>query len=100
MLPALCSGLGIAILPDFIVRPHLEAGRLETILEAWLPPPMSLHLLTPPGDPRPVRVELLAEFLAGRFRAICSGPVARTSTRLTSIPNAHLVCRSSLENKH
>src|SRR3546814_4903419 len=69
MLPALCAGLGIAILPDFIVRPHLEAGRLETILEEWLPPPMSLHLLTPPGDPRPVRVELLADFLAGRFRA-------------------------------
>src|SRR3546814_5797319 len=45
MLPALCAGLGIAILPDFIVRPHLEAGRLETILEEWLPPPMSLHLL-------------------------------------------------------
>src|SRR3546814_1036210 len=29
MLPALCAGLGIAILPDFIVRPHLEAGRSE-----------------------------------------------------------------------
>src|SRR3546814_6320386 len=40
MLPALCAGLGIAILPDFIVRPHLEAGRLETILEEWSPPPM------------------------------------------------------------
>src|SRR3546814_2008488 len=45
MLPALCAGLGIAILPAFIVRPPLEAGRLETILEEWLPPPLSLHLL-------------------------------------------------------
>jgi DNA-binding transcriptional LysR family regulator len=73
MLPALRAGLGIAILPDFIVHQDIAEGRLEALLPGWSWPPVALHLLTPPGDPRPVRVTLLADFLATRFRAICTG---------------------------
>lgn len=73
MLPALRAGLGIAILPDFIVQEDIAAGRLESILENWSRQPVSLHLLTPPGEPRPARVRLLGDYLATRFRAICTG---------------------------
>ncbi|MBK5265079.1 MAG: LysR family transcriptional regulator [Alphaproteobacteria bacterium] len=73
MLPALRAGQGIAILPDFIVHQDIAEGRLESLLPDWSPPPVALHLLTPPGDLRPARVTLLVEFLATRFRTICTG---------------------------
>lgn len=73
MLPALRAGLGIAVLPDFIVGKDIAEGRLEAILREWSPPPVSLHLLTPPGAGRPVRVSLLADFLSDRLRALCPG---------------------------
>jgi DNA-binding transcriptional LysR family regulator len=70
MLPALRAGLGIARLPDFIVGDDFAAGTLEAILADWAPPPVALHLLTPPSPLRPARVEALIDFLADRFRAL------------------------------
>jgi DNA-binding transcriptional LysR family regulator len=67
MLPALLAGAGLALAPDFIVRHALAEGRLETVLPGWKPPPIALHLVLPPGGPRPKRVEVLAEFLATRL---------------------------------
>ncbi len=63
LTPALLAGLGIAMLPAFIVDEDLAAGRLEAILTDWTMPSAALHLVTPPGGPRPARVEALAEFL-------------------------------------
>jgi len=72
MMPALLAGLGIARLPGFIVDAEIAAGRLVAILPAWTGDPVALHLLSPPGGPRPARVELLIEFLSARFRALCN----------------------------
>ncbi len=63
-LPALREGIGVAILPDFIVDEDMAAGRLEEVLVNWLPPPVGLHLVTPPSRLRPARVEALVAFLA------------------------------------
>lgn len=63
MLPALRHGVGIARLPDFIVGDAIAAGDLEEILLDWRPPPMGLHLVTPPSRLRPARVEALLDFL-------------------------------------
>ena len=70
-LPLLHAGLGIARLPDFIVDAEIAAGRLEAILTDWAAPPIALHLVTPPSQLRPARVELLIEFLSQRFRELC-----------------------------
>jgi DNA-binding transcriptional LysR family regulator len=67
MLPALIAGVGLALQPDFIVRDALADGRLEAVMPNWRSPPAALHLVTPPGGPRPKRVEVLAEFLAQRL---------------------------------
>lgn len=72
MLPALRAGLGIARLPGFIVDADIAAGTLEPVLEKWALNPVALHLLSPPGGPRPARVELLIDFLSRRFRALCA----------------------------
>lgn len=63
LLPALLAGAGVAMLPDFIVGESLVSGGLEEVLTDWTAPPIALHLVMPPGGPRPARVEALAAYL-------------------------------------
>jgi DNA-binding transcriptional LysR family regulator len=63
MLPALTAGVGLGILPDFILHDALTDGRLENVLPEWTASGGSVHWLTPPGGHRPKRVEVLGDFL-------------------------------------
>lgn len=67
LMPAVLAGLGIADLPDFIVGDAIASGAVEVILKDWKQSEGAVHLLTPPGGPRPARVEVLADFLADHF---------------------------------
>lgn len=67
LLPALLAGLGIADLPDFIVGDAIASGQVDVLLKDWKQTEGSVHLITPPGGPRPARVEALADFLAKHF---------------------------------
>lgn len=64
LLDSLVAGLGIADLPEFIIGEALASGKVETILNDWRQLEGSVHLVMPPGGPRPARVEVLADFLA------------------------------------
>jgi DNA-binding transcriptional LysR family regulator len=67
MLPALTAGVGLGILPEFIVQQALAAGRLEIVLPEWTSSGGSVHWLTPPGGPRPKRVAVLGDFFQRRL---------------------------------
>jgi DNA-binding transcriptional LysR family regulator len=67
MLPALIAGIGVGLLPEFILREALAAGRLERLLPDWSLPSGAAHWVTPPGGPRPKRIEVLAEYLVERL---------------------------------
>ena len=67
VMPALLAGLGIADLPDFIVGEAIASGDVEVILKGWKQPEGAVHLVTPPGGPRPARVEVLADFLTAKL---------------------------------
>ena len=67
MMPSLLAGLGIADLPEFIVGDAIAAGKLEVILKGWKQRDGAVHLVMPPGGPRPARVEVLADFLTERL---------------------------------
>jgi len=69
MMPALIAGTGIGILPEFILRDALAAGRLERLLPDWSLPSGAVYWVTPPGGPRPKRVEVLADFLVEKLAA-------------------------------
>jgi DNA-binding transcriptional LysR family regulator len=68
MLPALVAGHGIALLPEFIIRRDLEAGRLAHVLPRWSGPRIALHLVTPSSGPRPARVSAVMDYFATAFR--------------------------------
>jgi len=67
LLPVVLAGLGIADLPDFIVGDAIAAGQVEVILKGWHQPEGAVHWVTPPGGPRPARVEVLADYLIRQF---------------------------------
>lgn len=67
MLPALCAGLGIGMLPDFICEADIAAGRLKPILQGWKTDPIAIHIVTPPSSFRPKRVTALIDFLAEKL---------------------------------
>ncbi len=67
LVHALEAGIGIALQPDFLAWEAVHDGRLVTVLDGWQAPPLALHLVTPAGAPRPIRVAVLLEFLTTRF---------------------------------
>ena len=77
MMPALIAGIGLGVLPEFIVREALTDGRLQRLLPEWTLSSGAVYWLTPPGGPRPKRVDLLRDFLAGKL----SSPATRQRVR-------------------
>ena len=67
VMPALIAGLGIGGLPDFIVDDAIARGELETVLDDWSQTLSGVYLVTPPGGPRPARVEVLLAFLTEKL---------------------------------
>jgi DNA-binding transcriptional LysR family regulator len=65
---ALLAGVGLGVLPEFLVWRHLREGRLVELLPEWAPPLSGLHVVTPPGAVRPARVSVLIDCLARHFQ--------------------------------
>lgn len=66
---AVALGLGISLQPDFVVAPFIEAGRVQTILDHFLPPELGVYALLPSNRQVPHRVRVLMEFLAEHLQA-------------------------------
>ncbi len=62
--PALLAGMGLALLPDFLVWDHLQSGALRHVMQDWSAGSVSLSLVTPPGRKRPARVQAFMDYLA------------------------------------
>jgi DNA-binding transcriptional LysR family regulator len=67
ILQAAIAGLGVALLPTFLVGPEIESGRLEPLLPDHSPPEAGLYLVRPPGAYVPGKVRALADLLVERF---------------------------------
>jgi DNA-binding transcriptional LysR family regulator len=64
---AACAGLGIVILPSFIVSRAIQSGGLEVLLRDYPLEEIGLHLVMPPGRASTARIRALIDFLAARF---------------------------------
>jgi DNA-binding transcriptional LysR family regulator len=67
IMPALIAGTGLGVLPEFILRDALAAGQLERLLPDWSLASGAVYWVTPPGGPRPKRVEILGDFLFAKL---------------------------------
>ncbi len=65
---AAISGLGIAIIPDFVAAPSIESGELVAILDDWVPGDAGIYAVYPHRRYLPAKVRVFVDFLAKWFR--------------------------------
>lgn len=66
---AVLGGLGISLLPTFIVGKDLQAGRLQAVLVHYVPFERTLHALYLPNRHLSAKVRVFIDFMLERFAA-------------------------------
>ena len=61
------GGLGLALLPTFIIGQDLQAGRLRAVLSEYIPIDQHVHALYLPTRHLPAKVRTFIDFLVNRF---------------------------------
>jgi DNA-binding transcriptional LysR family regulator len=67
LLAAALAGLGVAVLPDLMIEPHISSGALAPVLTDYPMPEAGLYVLRPPGDFSPRKVKVLTDILLEYF---------------------------------
>jgi DNA-binding transcriptional LysR family regulator len=70
---AVLAGLAIAVLPDWLVRDDLAAGRLAPALPRWSSRPIPLSIIYLGDRQRPSRVQAFIEFVEANLPAFIAG---------------------------
>ncbi|RJS22023.1 LysR family transcriptional regulator [Corallococcus sp. H22C18031201] len=65
---AVAEGVGLAVLPRFMVAEDLRSGRLVTVLDDFAPRPVSIYAVHASGRAPAPRVRALLDVLAAEFR--------------------------------
>ena len=61
------SGLGVIQAPDFMIKPHLDAGRLVPFLCQWEAEPVPLYVVYPPNRHLSAKVRVFVDWIADLF---------------------------------
>lgn len=64
MLPAIVAGVGVGLLPEFILSEALAKKQIEILLPEWSLTEAAVYWVTPPGGPKPRRVTVFGDYLA------------------------------------
>ena len=72
LVSALLAGLGIAMLPDFLIDEHIASGALITLLPQYPMPEAGLYVVRPPGDHPSRKVRVFTDMLVERLSAQCN----------------------------
>ena len=69
LVAAACAGLGLILVPEWLVGVEIGRGRLVEVLADYSPEPdvTPLHAVYPPGPYTAPKVRAFVDFLAGRF---------------------------------
>lgn len=67
LLAAALAGLGIGMLPDFLIDTCIADGRLVPVLVDYPPPEAGLYVVRPPGEFPPRKVRALIDIMVERF---------------------------------
>lgn len=61
------SGMGITLLPEFIVGGAVEAGRLVPLLAEWHAPPIAVNAVFPSSRRMPLKARAFVDFMSERL---------------------------------
>ncbi|MDR2218970.1 MAG: LysR family transcriptional regulator [Methylobacillus sp.] len=64
---AVLSGLGLALLPTFLIGKDLQAGRLQAVLSKYIPIKRHIYAIHMPTRHLPLKIRVFVDFLAERF---------------------------------
>ena len=67
LVPAALAGIGIALLPDFLIEEHLASGALIPLLPDYPLPEAGVYVVRPPGGSASCKVRALIDIMAERF---------------------------------
>ena len=67
LLDAVLGGAGLAVLPMWLVRDDIEAGRLQRVLAQFERPRTPVHAVFPSRGPPPNKVRLFVDFLKASY---------------------------------
>jgi DNA-binding transcriptional LysR family regulator len=67
LLEAAIAGLGLIVLPYWMIHSHLDSGLLQIVMPDYAPQPLPIHAVYPQRRYLPVKVRTFVEFLAEEF---------------------------------
>ena len=67
LLAAALAGLGVAVLPDFLIEAHVDSGALVPVLTNYPSPEEGMFVVRPPGDVPTRKIRVLTDILAEYF---------------------------------
>jgi DNA-binding transcriptional LysR family regulator len=67
LVEAALAGLGICVVPDFLIDAHVASGALVPVLVNHPPPEGGIFVVRPPGPFPPRKVRALIEIMIERF---------------------------------
>jgi DNA-binding transcriptional LysR family regulator len=92
---ALLDGVGIALLPTFVVAGDIASGRLQVLLKDYYAEPRTLYAILPQGHEPSPKARVFLEFLSESFvtgnrwelRRVVPGTVRRKNSRRSARSN-------------
>lgn len=61
------AGLGLIVLPHWMIHTQLESGKLELVMQDFTPPPLPIQAVFPQQRHLPLKVCCFVEFLGEQF---------------------------------
>lgn len=74
LVAAAVAGLGIACLPDVLIREQLDTGMLVPVMRDYPVPPVGAYVVRPPGQYPARKLRVLTDLLAEQFEKVLPPP--------------------------
>jgi DNA-binding transcriptional LysR family regulator len=79
LVPAALAGLGISLLPDFLISEHVATGALEIVMPDYAMSEAGVYVVRPPGGSAPGKVRVLIDIMVEKLGGgTCPVPERRT----------------------
>ncbi len=67
LVPAVLAGLGIALMPNFLIAEHVASGAMVVVMADYPLPEAGVYVVRPPGGSAPCKVRVLIDIMAEKF---------------------------------